>query len=203
LRPLNPHRCALPAESERERSQWGTTTCPKRESERVGGECGSCALDGVDLLGPCVICEFGIFSWNLSARGAAPARRGRRGARGPARARVAARGRRRAGRRGGQRVRTVQARRLSRGRVPAGGAAAHVGAGGRGERHGGGDRRAAAREEVQAGHVGAVDGAHAWDRHTQVRVACSSPSIWGGGHRFVVGCQYTVCCCTSSWTVWV
>jgi hypothetical protein len=25
---------------------------------------------------------------------------------------------------------------------------------------------------------------------------------WGGGHRFVGGCQYTVCCSTSSWTRW-
>ena len=24
----------------------------------------------------------------------------------------------------------------------------------------------------------------------------------GGGHRCVVGCQYTVCCSTSSWTIW-
>jgi hypothetical protein len=23
----------------------------------------------------------------------------------------------------------------------------------------------------------------------------------GGGHRFVVGCQYTVCCSTSCWTI--
>jgi hypothetical protein len=30
----------------------------------------------------------------------------------------------------------------------------------------------------------------------------SSWTIWGGGHRFVVGCQYTVCCSTSSWTIW-
>jgi hypothetical protein len=35
-------------------------------------------------------------------------------------------------------------------------------------------------------------------------VHCSTScwTIWGGGHRFVVGCQYTVCCSTSCWTIW-
>jgi hypothetical protein len=38
----------------------------------------------------------------------------------------------------------------------------------------------------------------------QYTVCCSTSSwtTWGGGHRFVVGCQYTVCCSTSSWTIW-
>jgi hypothetical protein len=38
----------------------------------------------------------------------------------------------------------------------------------------------------------------------QYTVCCSTSSwtIWGGGHRCVVGCQYTVCCSTSSWTIW-
>jgi hypothetical protein len=38
----------------------------------------------------------------------------------------------------------------------------------------------------------------------QYTVCCSTSSwtIWGGGHRFVVRCQYTVCCGTSSWTIW-
>jgi hypothetical protein len=33
-----------------------------------------------------------------------------------------------------------------------------------------------------------------------VRCSTSAWTIWGGGHRFVVGYQYTVCCSTSSWT---
>jgi hypothetical protein len=38
----------------------------------------------------------------------------------------------------------------------------------------------------------------------QYTVCCSTScwTIWGGGHRCVVGCQYTVCCSTSCWTIW-
>jgi hypothetical protein len=38
----------------------------------------------------------------------------------------------------------------------------------------------------------------------QYTVCCSTScwTIWGGGHWFVVGCQYTVCCSTSCWTIW-
>jgi hypothetical protein len=38
----------------------------------------------------------------------------------------------------------------------------------------------------------------------QYTVCCSTSSwtVWGGGRWFVVGCQYTVCCSTSCWTIW-
>jgi hypothetical protein len=38
----------------------------------------------------------------------------------------------------------------------------------------------------------------------QYTVCCSTSSwtVWGGGHRIDVGCQYTVCWSTSSWTIW-
>jgi hypothetical protein len=47
-------------------------------------------------------------------------------------------------------------------------------------------------------------GGHWFVVECQYTVCCSTSSwtIWGGGHRCVVGCQYTVCCSTSSWTIW-
>jgi hypothetical protein len=40
------------------------------------------------------------------------------------------------------------------------------------------------------------------DVSTLCAVNTSCWTIWGGGHRFVGGYQYTVCCSTSCWTIW-
>jgi hypothetical protein len=49
------------------------------------------------------------------------------------------------------------------------------------------------------GLYGVVGTGLLWDVST---LCTPSWTIWGGGHRAVVGCQYTVYCSTSFWTIW-
>jgi hypothetical protein len=88
----------------------------------------------------------------------------------------------------------------------------------RGKRRGGGGGAPTAEEQsaamwnvrcpVRTSRDGSAEcyGGHRFVVGCQYTVCCrgstSCWTLWGGGHRFGVGCQYTVCCSTSSWTIW-
>jgi hypothetical protein len=86
----------------------------------------------------------------------------------------------------------------------------------RGKRRGGGGGAPTAEEQsaamwnvrcpVRTSRDGSAEcyGGHRFVVGCQYTVCCSTSfwTIWGGGHRFVAGCQDTVCCSTSCWTIW-